>query len=118
VQPKATISVFSADPSEVDGQFGLTTLTWEAKGAVKCTLKINGVEQDLPGISGSKDVPVAETQTFELIAYDDRGLKVRKSVKVTVKKATPPDDSPPKIDEGGSGTTGTSGGATKTGGRR
>lgn len=115
--PKGSIVTFKAEPEIVDEVDSKTTITWDTRNAVKVTLKMKGVEQELNGTTGSKEIPITETQELEIIAYDDRGMKVRKKLKVTF-KPTPSDDTVrPVNDEGGSGTTGATG-TTGTGIRR
>ncbi|MBV6457992.1 MAG: hypothetical protein HONBIEJF_01113 [Fimbriimonadaceae bacterium] len=99
----ATIVVFSADRTEVTETDGRVVLNWQLTNAARLELSDGKSTEVLENSTGSREVVVLEDTTFTITGYDEKGLTVKKSIKVKVKKEPPP---PPDTTGGEPTTTG------------
>jgi hypothetical protein len=105
--------VFTATPTKLDFMGGKVTIEWQVVNAVRVELA-GGSEKVVVDQSGSRDFLIDKTTTFTLTAYDEKGRKVIKTVRVEVsappKEPEPTTGGPPATTTSGTGGTGTTGG--------
>lgn len=95
---KAAIVVFKSDVKELPVEGGPVRLTWQVSNAERVELTENGGAAQTLGVEGERDFLITQDTEFVLTAYDDQGMTVQQTVKVSVKK---PESVPPPSTTGG-----------------
>jgi hypothetical protein len=106
----ARIPIFRAQPTDVVGPTGMTSLSWLVTGAVRAELQVNNQTLTVEN-SGSQSFQITQNTTFTLTAYDDRGRSVSRKLVVNYTEPIPP-PLPTTGDTGTTTTTGTTDGTT------
>jgi len=118
-EPKVSIVSFSAEPETIDVAVAKTKLVWQTKGARRIEIRYGDYFHESTDEVGSVEIDAFKSGECELKAYDEDGLSVTKTIRLTVKASEPPADDTKTTGStgatGGTGTTGTTGATGTTG---
>jgi hypothetical protein len=89
-ESRAKITLFRADPKEVDPAQGETVrITWNLEGAYRAELKVGDQATAITAATGTQEALISADTTLVLTAWDAESRPVTQTIKVTVKKPAP-----------------------------